>query len=59
MAGPLDSLGQPALLAFCQAGLFAGLNLPVNVYITLQGLEVLIVKIWYIGSVFKYAFAIF
>jgi len=44
VTGALDSNAQTALLALGKAGLFAGLDLPVHVYETLQRFDILIVK---------------
>ena len=53
VACALDGNAQVALLALGQAGLLARLDLSVYVYVTLQGLNVLVVKIWYIAAMFK------
>ena len=49
----LNGNRQTALLVLLQASLFAGLYLAKLVYIALQGLEVLVVKICYVCLVFK------
>jgi hypothetical protein len=54
MSSPLDSHCQTALLTLGQTSLLASFDLPVLVYIALQGLKVLVVKKRYVCSVFKY-----
>ena len=49
----LDGGCQTALLALGEAGLLAGFDLAVHVYKALQGLEVLVVKVWYVSLVLK------
>src|SRR5256885_9223711 len=44
MPRPLDSDAQTALLAFGEARLLASFNLPVDVDVALQGLEILVVE---------------
>jgi hypothetical protein len=53
VTGALDSGAQTALLGLGQTGLFAGFDLSVDVYETLQGLEILVVKVRYVGFVLK------
>ena len=53
MARALDCTSQLALLTLGQAGSLARLNLSVLIDIALQGFEVLVVKIGYVGSMFK------
>jgi hypothetical protein len=50
----LDGDAQTALLALGQASLLAGFYLPVDIHVTLQGLEVLVVKKRYVSLILKY-----
>jgi hypothetical protein len=49
----LDSYAQVTLLTLGQAALLAGFDLAVLVYVALQGLEVLVVKVSYVSAVLK------
>src|SRR5690606_21462645 len=53
VAGALHSAGQLSLLRFSQASLLAGFYLTKLVYVTLQGFEILVVKICYICTMLK------
>jgi hypothetical protein len=53
MSGALDSHRQAALLVFAQTGLLASLDLTKLIYVALQGLEILVVKIRYVCLVLK------
>ena len=53
MAGTLDSFCQLTLLAFGKTGLLTSLDLSVLVHIPLQGLEILVVEVWNVCSMFK------
>jgi hypothetical protein len=45
VASTLDGGAQATLLAFGKTGLLASFDLAVNIYVALQGLEVLVVKV--------------
>jgi len=49
----LDAGAQLTLLALSKASLLASFDLSVNIYVALQGLEVLVVKIWDVCLVLK------
>lgn len=54
MSRTLNSYCKMTLLTFSQTGLLTSFDLPVYVYVSLQCLEVLVVKEGYIGSILKY-----
>ena len=59
MPGALDGAGQLALFALGQAGALARFYLAVLVNVALQGFKILVVKIGYVGPVFKYLCQLF
>jgi hypothetical protein len=53
MPSALNSSTQPTLLTLSQPSLLTRLNLTVNVYVPLQSLKVLVVKVSHISLVLK------
>ncbi len=53
MSCTLDSFCKLSLLTFSQTSLLTSFDLTILIHISLQGLKVLVVKIWNVCSVFK------